>query len=110
MLLLADTTYPAVRSAAARIAARCGAALLEVQLLDALGQEEEIVRRYEAALKAGRWEGPCRCHATSPQLWVAMPCHAMPCHAMPDSMPCHHCCPSWHVISRHLMPHNLLAS
>lgn len=54
LLLLADTTYPAVRSAAARIAARHGAALLEVRLLDALGQEDEIVRRYEAALQAGR--------------------------------------------------------
>lgn len=54
LLLLADTTYPAVRSAAARIAARRGAALLEVQLLDALGQDDEIVRRYEAALQAGR--------------------------------------------------------
>ncbi|PRW50812.1 class V aminotransferase [Chlorella sorokiniana] len=53
LLLLADTTYPAVRSAAASIAARCGAALLEVQLLDALGQDDEIVRRYEAALVAG---------------------------------------------------------
>lgn len=36
LLLVADTTYPAVRSAAVRVASRRGAALLEVRLLDVL--------------------------------------------------------------------------
>ncbi|KAL4419422.1 hypothetical protein ABPG77_006349 [Micractinium sp. CCAP 211/92] len=54
LILLASTTYPAVRSAAARVAAQRGAALLEVDLLDALaGPPGAVLRRFEAALQAG---------------------------------------------------------
>lgn len=57
LILLASTTYPAVRSAAARVAAQRGAALLEVELLSALaGPTEAVLQRFEAALQAG---GPC---------------------------------------------------
>lgn len=55
LILLASTTYPAVRSAAARVAAQRGAALLEVELLSALpGPTEAVLQRFEAALQAGR--------------------------------------------------------
>ncbi|KAL4444111.1 hypothetical protein ABPG75_011848 [Micractinium tetrahymenae] len=55
LILLASTTYPAVRSAAARVAAQRGAALLEVELLSALaGPPEVVLGRFEAALQAGR--------------------------------------------------------
>ncbi len=53
LLLIASTTYPAVRSAAARVAAQRGAALLEVDLMDALGQPALVLQRYQAALRAG---------------------------------------------------------
>ncbi|KAI3427076.1 hypothetical protein D9Q98_007016 [Chlorella vulgaris] len=53
LLLIATTTYPAVRSAAARVAQLRGAALLEVELLDVLDQPAAIIQRYQAALQAG---------------------------------------------------------
>lgn len=53
LLLLATSTYPAVRSAAARVAGAAGAALLEVDLFGALGKDAEVEARFAAALRAG---------------------------------------------------------
>ncbi|GAB4814813.1 hypothetical protein N2152v2_001859 [Parachlorella kessleri] len=53
-LLVTDLTYPAVRNAAARLAAEAGAGLVEVRILDVLEDRHRLVQRFEAGLAAGK--------------------------------------------------------